>query len=89
MKLRRAFEYQSTQAYGSVLAAILLLCISGFIFGWAKFVLVNNKKLKAVKRKVLIILAAGPAANLVMSLFWAIAMKSGYLKAQLGLMIDT
>ena len=63
---------------GSIVMPFFLLWISGFIFGWAKPVPVNQEKLNNPKRDMVLVAAAGPAANLLMSVFWAIMMKLGY-----------
>ena len=64
---------------GSIVMPFFLLWISGFIFGWAKPVPVNQENLNNPKRDMIFVSAAGPAANLLMSVFWAIIMKLGYM----------
>ena len=44
--------------------------LSGFVFGWAKPVPVNWANLKNKKRDMALVALAGPAANLIMILFW-------------------
>ncbi len=48
---------------------------SVFIFGWAKPVPVNFGRLRNPKRDMLWVAGAGPAANLVMALAWALLFK--------------
>lgn len=76
---------------GSLAIPVLLLWSSGFIFGWAKPVPVNQNNLMAGKRHMMLVAAAGPAANFVMSLFWALIMKLGYIfsstDADIGLVL--
>ena len=48
---------------------------SGFIFGWAKPVPINWRNLGHPRRDMAIVAIAGPAANLLMLLFWAISAK--------------
>jgi len=48
---------------------------SGIIFGWAKPVPVNFRALRHPKRDMLWVAAAGPGANLVMALAWALLYK--------------
>jgi len=76
---------------GSVVVPILLFWVSGFIFGWAKPVPVNEQYLNANKRNMALVAAAGPAANLFMSILWAIIIKLGYVLsipyAEAGLML--
>ena len=64
---------------GSIVVPVFLFWFSGFVFGWAKPVPVNEANLGSPKRDMVLVAAAGPAANLLMSLFWALIMKLGYL----------
>jgi Zn-dependent protease len=59
---------------GTVLVplAILLLSGGGFLFGWAKPVPVSFGNLRHPKRDMLWVAAAGPAANLLMAIVWAL-----------------
>jgi len=63
---------------GTVVVPLLLLLSSGFVFGWAKPVPVTWENLKNPKRDMALVAAAGPGANLVMALFWAIVLKLGH-----------
>ena len=65
---------------GTVILPLVLLAVSkfiggGFIFGWAKPVPVNFGNLRHPKRDMLWVAAAGPAANLVMAIFWVLMLK--------------
>lgn len=62
---------------GSVLVPGVLLLVSGMVFGWAKPVPVNVAALRNPKRDMGLVALAGPAANLMMSIFWAFVMKLG------------
>lgn len=62
---------------GTVLVPGLLLLLGGFIFGWAKPVPVTWENLRHPKRDMAIVAVAGPAANLLMALFWAIIARIG------------
>ncbi len=62
---------------GTVLVPGLLLFLGGFIFGWAKPVPVTWENLHHPKRDMAIVAAAGPGANLVMALFWAVIARIG------------
>ncbi len=62
---------------GTVLVPGLLLLLGGFIFGWAKPVPVTWENLRHPKRDMAIVAAAGPGANLVMALFWAVIARVG------------
>src|SRR5688500_6040569 len=63
----------------AILVTSKLLGGGGILFGWAKPVPVNFHALKHPKRDMLWVAAAGPAANLVMALGWALALKVSLL----------
>lgn len=59
-----------------VVPAVLLLATGGKIaFGWAKPVPVNFSALRNPKRDMLWVAAAGPGANLLMAIGWALLLK--------------
>ena len=58
---------------------ILLLSDGRFLFGWAKPVPVNYSALRKPKQHMAWVAAAGPGANLVMALGWAVLLKFGLL----------
>jgi len=59
---------------GTILVpGIMLLLPGGFVFGWAKPVPVDWRNLKRPKQDMAWVAAAGPAANLLMGLLWALA----------------
>ena len=66
---------------GTLAVPILILVVSklaggaGFLFGWAKPVPVNYSALRRPKQNMLWVAAAGPAANLVMAIAWALFLK--------------
>ncbi|QJR14103.1 site-2 protease family protein [Usitatibacter palustris] len=60
---------------GTVALPLLTLFLSGFMFGWAKPVPVNERNLRSPKRDMMWVAAAGPGANVVMAVGWAIVMK--------------
>jgi len=66
---------------GTIIVPLVLLLLSklfgggGIIFGWAKPVPVNFSGLRHPKRDMLWVAAAGPGANLLMALFWALVLK--------------
>lgn len=67
---------------GTVLIPLLTLAMGGMLFGWAKPVPVNFGNLHKPKRDMLWVALAGPGANLVMAVLWAlIAMAAPYLPA--------
>ncbi|GMU70577.1 MAG: site-2 protease family protein [Burkholderiales bacterium] len=57
---------------GTVLVPFATLLLGGFLFGWAKPVPVNFANLRQPKRDMLWVAAAGPGANFVMALLWAV-----------------
>lgn len=73
---------------GTIAVPVGLLVLSslsggaGFLFGWAKPVPVNFGNLRHPKRDMLWVAAAGPGANLVMALGWALMIKVAPLLPQ-------
>ena len=57
---------------GTVILPLLLLVFGGFMFGWAKPVPVDWRNLRHPRRDMALVAAAGPGANLVMLLLWAL-----------------
>lgn len=84
---------------GTILIPVLTLAAGGILFGWAKPVPVDFSRLRNPKRDMLWVAAAGPVANLVMAVFWALvinlsssvppdfAMPMAYM-GQAGIMIN-
>jgi Zn-dependent protease len=60
---------------GTLLVPAITLLIGGILFGWAKPVPVDFSRLRNPKRDMFWVAAAGPGANLVMALLWALAIK--------------
>lgn len=69
--------FRHVDPIGSIVVPGVLLWISGFVFGWARPVPVNVQSLNNPGRDIIFVAAAGPLANLLMSLFWAFFMKLG------------
>lgn len=70
---------------GTIILPLLGVILGGFIFGWAKPVPINFNRLKNPKVDLFWIAFAGPAANFVMALVWALILKlSAYLNAYFG-----
>ena len=71
----------SLNPVGTILVPLSLFIISkitmgaGFLFGWAKPVPVNFSNLRHPKRDMLWVAVAGPSANLLMAILWAIVIK--------------
>lgn len=62
---------------GTLLVPGILLLLGGFIFGWAKPVPVTFQNLRKPKADMAWVALAGPMANLVMAVIWALAAKIG------------
>lgn len=60
---------------GTIVVPAIMYFTSGFIFGWAKPVPINWRNLGHPRRDMAIVAIAGPAANLLMLLFWAMSAK--------------
>lgn len=60
---------------GTLLIPAVMLMVSNFVFGWAKPVPVTWQNLKNPKRDMALVALAGPGANLLMALMWAIVAK--------------
>jgi len=60
---------------GTVILPLILLLIGSFIFGWAKPVPVNWKNLRNPRRDMALVALAGPTANLLMVIIWAVLAK--------------
>jgi Zn-dependent protease len=66
---------------GTIVLPIICLVIGGIIFGWAKPVPVNGRNFKNPRQDMAMVALAGPVANLLMALGWA-------LIARIGVMIN-
>ncbi len=63
---------------GTILVpGLLMLMQTGFLFGWAKPVPVTWQNLKHPKRDMALVAVAGPGANLLMALGWALVIRLG------------
>jgi len=60
---------------GTVLVPLVSYLVGGILFGWAKPVPVNFGRLRHPKKDMFWVAAAGPAANLLMALGWALLLK--------------
>jgi len=60
---------------GTIVLPLILVYLGGFIFGWAKPVPVTWQNLGSPRRDMALVAAAGPVANLVMLLIWAVLAK--------------
>ncbi len=60
---------------GTILVPLVLILTVGFAFGWAKPVPVNFNNLRNRRRDTALVAAAGPFANLLMAITWALIAK--------------
>lgn len=67
---------------GTILVPGILLLLGGIVFGWAKPVPVTYENLNNPKRDMAIVAAAGPIANFVMAIIWALIAKLGMILVQ-------
>ena len=64
---------------GTVALPLLLYFLSSFVFGWANPVPVNWRNLGRPRRDMALVALAGPGANLLMAILWALLIKIGVL----------
>ncbi len=62
---------------GTVLVPGVMLVLTSFVFGWAKPVPVDFRRLNNPRRDMIWVAAAGPGANLLMALIWVGLLKLG------------
>lgn len=62
-----------------ILPGLLLLTGTGFIFGWAKPVPVDARNFKHPRQDMAWVALAGPVANLLMAIGWALVARLGVL----------
>lgn len=80
-----ANPFKHIDPVGTVAVPVGLLILTAltpmppFIFGWAKPVPVNMRNLRHPRRDMAIVAAAGPLANLLMAMFWALMVKLGFM----------
>ena len=72
---------------GTIVVPAVLLMLGGFMFGWAKPVPVNFHNLRQPRRDTVLVAAAGPLSNLLMTIAWAIIVKiTAMLPESMGMM---
>ena len=71
---------------GTIVVPVAILLVSGysFLFGWAKPVPVNYSALRKPRQHMAWVAAAGPLANLAMTLVWAALLKTALLLPAAG-----
>ena len=62
-----------------IIPGLLLLTFTGFVFGWAKPVPVDPRAFKKPRQAMAIVAVAGPLANLLMAVIWALLARLGVL----------
>jgi Zn-dependent protease len=62
---------------GTIVVPTAMYLFTGFLFGWAKPVPVDWRQLGNPRRDMALVALAGPMANLLMAIFWAIMLKIG------------
>jgi Zn-dependent protease len=60
---------------GTIIVPGVLLLLGGFLFGWAKPVPVDFDRLRNPKRDMVLVAIAGPLANLLMAIAWALTLR--------------
>ncbi|TSA20787.1 MAG: site-2 protease family protein [Betaproteobacteria bacterium] len=60
---------------GTLLVPALALFLGGILFGWAKPVPVDFRRLRNPRQDMVWVAAAGPGANLLMAVFWVLILK--------------
>lgn len=78
--------FKHVDPMGTILIpGMLLLLQAGFIFGYAKPVPINWKNLRKPKRDMALVAAAGPGANLLMAIVWALFIRLGLSLGEPGI----
>ena len=69
---------------GTILVPGLMLMLSGLMFGWAKPVPITWQNLGNPKRDMVLVALAGPLANLLMAVLWALVIRLGIMLGDIG-----
>lgn len=67
---------------GTIVIPGVLLALGGFVFGWAKPVPVTQKNLHNPKQDMIWVAIAGPMANLLMAIAWALVARFAIMFAE-------
>jgi len=62
-----------------IIPGLLLITFTGFIFGWAKPVPVDARNFKNPRKAMMLVALAGPMANLLMAVAWALLARFGVM----------
>jgi len=60
---------------GTVVVPLIMVVMGGFLFGWAKPVPVSFRNLRNPKKHMVYVALAGPGANLLMAIGWALLLQ--------------
>ena len=63
---------------GTVAVPLVMYLFTPVLFGWAKPVPIDWRKLRHARRDIALVAIAGPAANLGMLLLWGLVLKTGF-----------
>jgi len=69
---------------GTIIVPLLCLTMGGFMFGWAKPVPITWRNLKHPRRDTALVAIAGPMANALMMIGWALGAKLAMLCVRMG-----
>lgn len=69
--------FRHVDLVGTLIVPLLMFLFTQFLFGWAKPVPVDWRRLGNPRRDMALVAAAGPLANLLMCLGWAAAIRFG------------
>ncbi|MDN5863614.1 MAG: site-2 protease family protein [Gammaproteobacteria bacterium] len=70
--------FRHIDLFGTIIVPLVMLFLpGGFIFGWAKPVPVGERNLGNPRRDMALVGAAGPAANFLMAVAWALVIRLG------------
>jgi Zn-dependent protease len=64
---------------GTVLVPMGMFALTGFLFGWAKPVPVDPRRLRHPRRDMALVAVAGPGVNFLMAFIWAFVVVVGVL----------
>jgi Zn-dependent protease len=62
---------------GTLIVPLATFLLTGFLFGWAKPVPVNERNLRNRRWDMALVAVAGPGANLLMAVIWGLAVQIG------------
>ncbi len=63
---------------GTLIIPLITFLLTGFLFGWAKPVPINEHNLRQERRDLALVALAGPGANLLMGVLWGLVVHLGH-----------